>query len=53
MQQIGIVITVHNRNESAKKTIQEIRKHAPIGCKIVVVDVDELLLTVGEKGGGH
>lgn len=34
----GIGITVHNRNETAAKTIEQIRYYAPIGAKIVIVD---------------
>lgn len=37
-QKIGIGITVHNRNETAKHTIEQIRKYAPKDAKIVVVD---------------
>ena len=38
MQQIGIGITVHNRHETASKTIEKIRKQAPKGSKIIIVD---------------
>jgi hypothetical protein len=34
----GIGITVHNRNESAAHTIEQIKKYAPDGCKIVIID---------------
>lgn len=36
--EIGIAITVHNRNETAKETISKIKKLAPEGSKIVIVD---------------
>lgn len=35
---IGIGCTTHNRNETAKHTIEQIRKYAPSNAKIVVVD---------------
>jgi len=35
---IGIAITVHNRNETAKETISKIKSLAPKGAKIVIVD---------------
>lgn len=35
---IGIGITTHNRNETAAYTIEQIRRFAPSGSKIVVVD---------------
>lgn len=35
---IGIACTVHNRHETAKVTIDNIRKYAPEGAKIVIVD---------------
>lgn len=35
---IGIGITVHNRNETALHTIEQIKKYAPDNCKIVIVD---------------
>lgn len=35
---IGIGITVHNRNEQAERTIEQIRNYAPDGAKIIVVD---------------
>lgn len=38
MQQIGIAITVHNRHDTAKKSIAQIRKYAPKGSKIIIVD---------------
>lgn len=38
MGKIGIGITVHNRNETAKITIDKINEFAPIGAKIVIVD---------------
>lgn len=38
MYKIGIGVTVHNRNEIAEKSIKQIKKFAPKGAKIVVVD---------------
>jgi glycosyltransferase involved in cell wall biosynthesis len=38
MQQIGISITTRNREVTAKETISKIRKYAPKGAKIIVVD---------------
>lgn len=38
MQQIGIAITTRNREATAKETITKIRKYAPKGAKIVIVD---------------
>jgi len=38
MQQIGIAITTRNREVTAKETIAKIRKYAPKGAKIIIVD---------------
>jgi len=38
MFSLGIGLTTHNRNETAKHTLEQIRKHAPTDAKIVVVD---------------
>lgn len=35
---IGIGVTVHNRNETSRHTIDQIRKYAPENSKIVIVD---------------
>jgi hypothetical protein len=35
---IGIAITVHNRHDVAKKTIEEHQRFLPEGCKFIVVD---------------
>lgn len=35
---IGIGVTVHNRNETAQHTIEQIKRFAPEGSKIVIVD---------------
>lgn len=35
---IGIGITVHNRNETAKHAVEQIKRYAPQGAKIFIVD---------------
>lgn len=35
---IGIGVTEHNRPEMFNKTLEEIKKYSPLGCKIVIVD---------------
>ena len=37
-QRIGVAVTVHNRHDTARKTIQEWRRWLPAGAKLVVVD---------------
>lgn len=38
MGKIGIGVTVHNRNATAERTVCEIKKFAPDGARVVVVD---------------
>lgn len=38
MHKIGIGVTVHNRNETATHTIDQIKKFMPLGSRLIVVD---------------